>query len=79
MISQYISSKQCFTRYKAFLAAITTDVEPSRFSEATFHSHWQEAMQNKIDVSGKKKKPSLEPNPFTPKEEGFWLQMGPQI
>lgn len=49
-LSHYICSHKFTPGCKGFLAAITENIKPSRFSEVIPHSHWQEAMQIEIDA-----------------------------
>ena len=49
-LSSVLSVDRFSPRHIGFIAALQTHVEPSSYSEAAKHSHWQQAMQAEIDA-----------------------------
>lgn len=49
-LSHFLSHDKFSSPYKAFVAAIILDVEPSRFFKTVSHLPWREAMKSEIEA-----------------------------
>ncbi|RVX20566.1 Retrovirus-related Pol polyprotein from transposon RE1 [Vitis vinifera] len=47
-LCNFVSYHRYSPQHRSFTAAVSQDIEPTSYAEATSHSHWQEAMQSEL-------------------------------
>ena len=62
-ITHYVNYDTFSMQYRAFLAAITTGVEPNSFAEAMKNDRWKDAMKREIQALEENKGWTIEPFP----------------